>query len=252
MAHLKDDHPDVYDFMKAGGFSVQMNTSNPFGRLPVDQTIEKTVNKDTQTPGGTKGFSLKPGAVHRYYITAEFRTLFLRNMREMVGYARGNQDHSDLQPSRISKDEEDIQALVDLVRNNWTNPFESEQQLCCISTGAVAPPDIAKDLAQARTVGNAAYEAFKKDRLESSKVQFHDKLKKQKLKTFTDMSKTKKVRKGQGKDIVLRADRNLFARMIIIAECRKLQMLDVLKHPLGPIPAALANNDGMPRKTNKS
>ena len=50
----------------------------------------------------------------------------------------------------------------------------------------------------------------------------------------------------------LRADRNLFARMIIIAESRNLQMQNVLKHPLGPLPASLACNNGFPHKTNKA
>ena len=54
-----------------GCFSVQLGDSNPFGRIPIDQTIEETVNKDTQTPGGTKGFSLKPGAVAKYYMNTE-------------------------------------------------------------------------------------------------------------------------------------------------------------------------------------
>ena len=56
--------------MRNGGFSVQLSKENAFGRVPVDQSLEETVNKDTQTPGGTKGFSLKPGAVQRYYLTA--------------------------------------------------------------------------------------------------------------------------------------------------------------------------------------
>ena len=33
-----------------GGFSVQCESQNSFGSIPVDQTIEETVNKDTQTP----------------------------------------------------------------------------------------------------------------------------------------------------------------------------------------------------------
>ena len=40
-----------------GGMSVQLGTTNTFGRIPIDQTIEETANKDTQTAGGTEGFS---------------------------------------------------------------------------------------------------------------------------------------------------------------------------------------------------
>lgn len=52
------DHPDVYVQLENGGFSVQLGVQNPFRRIPVDQTIKETVNKDTQTPTGTKGVKL--------------------------------------------------------------------------------------------------------------------------------------------------------------------------------------------------
>ena len=86
MSRLAIDHSDVHkQFMQGMGLSVQLGNSKPFGRIPVDQATEETVNKDTQTPGGTKGFSLKPGAVSRYYLTSEYRSSFLKQLRDMVG-----------------------------------------------------------------------------------------------------------------------------------------------------------------------
>lgn len=78
MSQLPTTHPDVYAEFVAGKFSVQLGSMNPFGRIPVDQTIEGTVNKDTETAGGTKCFSLTPGAVTKYYITQEYRSRYLR------------------------------------------------------------------------------------------------------------------------------------------------------------------------------
>ena len=66
MSHLSKEHPVAFKYISSGGLSVQLSNSNPFGRVPVDQTCEETVNKDTQTSGGTKGFSLKPNAVSKY------------------------------------------------------------------------------------------------------------------------------------------------------------------------------------------
>ena len=77
--------------------------------------MEETINKDTQTvgrEGGTRALiSLNPGVLQRYYMTVEFSEMFLRQMREMAGYAQGNNDHTDLQKSRIKKDEKDIQEM---------------------------------------------------------------------------------------------------------------------------------------------
>ena len=70
MSHLKEEHPDIHTYLKSGGFAVQIGEDNPFGKIPVDQACEETVDKDTQTPGGTKGFSLKPKAVNKFYLVA--------------------------------------------------------------------------------------------------------------------------------------------------------------------------------------
>jgi len=66
MSHLLAEHPDTLEYLRSGGFSVQIGEDNPSGRIPVDQTCEETVNKDTQTSGGTKGFSLRPNAVSKF------------------------------------------------------------------------------------------------------------------------------------------------------------------------------------------
>ena len=59
MTRLATDQPEVYDNFMAGYFSVQLSGESPFGRIPVDQTTQITVNKDTKTTGGTTKFSLK-------------------------------------------------------------------------------------------------------------------------------------------------------------------------------------------------
>ena len=54
MSQLHIEHPEVHAHFMNGGFAVQIGEQNPFGRIPVDQTIKKTVNKDTQIPGARK------------------------------------------------------------------------------------------------------------------------------------------------------------------------------------------------------
>ena len=77
-------------------------------------------------------------------------------------------------------------------------------------------------------------------------------MKKAKLKTFTDLNKKIKVKASNNEEVVLKAEKRLFAQMIVIAECRNLQMSEVLARPLGPLPWTLANPDGTLRKTNKA
>ena len=103
MSHLPEEHPDTLEYLRSGGFSVQMSEDNPFGRIPVDQTCEETVNKDTQTSGGTKGFSLRPNAVSKFYLVAEYRSTFLRQLKDILHISRSSSQHKDLQPHKNRK-----------------------------------------------------------------------------------------------------------------------------------------------------
>ena len=198
MSYLHRKHPEVYrQFQEKSKFSEQLSSSNPFGKVSVDQTIEETVNKDTQSAGGTKGFSLRPGAMAKFYLTSEYRSTFLNQLKSYVGQDRSKLFHTDLPQSRIRKQETDVQSVVEIMENDWLNPFiPGEVDILRISTGVTAPPEVSKNLLKARSIGKDAYQHFCHSRLadHSQPVPFHDKLNKQRLKSFsllTALSKRK-------------------------------------------------------------
>lgn len=98
--------------------------SNPFRKVPVDQACEETVNRDTQTAGGTKEFSLKAGAVSKYYLIGEYRSIFVKLMKDMLDL---NFHHTDLQGTRIVRDETDVKSLVAMLQSHWLDLFSSVQ-----------------------------------------------------------------------------------------------------------------------------
>ena len=51
---------------------------------------------------------------------------------------------------------------------------------------------------------------------------------------------------------MLRAGRNLFARLLVIGQSRQIDLRDLLTHEIGPVPWSLAAYDGSLAKTNKS
>ena len=81
MKCLPQTHPGIHNYLQNDGFSCQIGSQNTFGMIPMDQTIEETINKDTQTAGGTKCLSKKQNAVPKYYITVDDRASFVREMR---------------------------------------------------------------------------------------------------------------------------------------------------------------------------
>ena len=82
-------------------------------------------------------------------------------------------------------------------------------------------------------------------------MKFHDNMTKQSLKTFSNVS-TKIAHGKKAQDLVLKADRNQFSHVILVAESRKVNIKDAFAHPLGPLPWTLADADGSLRKTNKA
>ena len=152
MTNLPSEHPDVYSNFMAGKFAVQLAEESPFGRIPVDQTTEVTVNKDTKTSGGVTKFSLKTGAVNRFYMTAEYRCSFLARLRDMVQVKRPSYHHDELLSTRKVKDEKAVTAVESLIES-WSNPFVESKQLVSISPATEAPEDVTLDLMRAREIG---------------------------------------------------------------------------------------------------
>ena len=257
MSRLELEHPDVFKEFVRGSFSVQLSDTNTFSRIPVDQTIEETINKDTKTPGGIKGFSVNYGAVKRHYLTADTRSSCLNQLRLLSKMSTACISHPDLTRSRISKDEADVKEITEILTSSWIDPFDgTKTELVNIASGVLATEKISNDLLAAEELGEKAYQKFKRERLEvehgtTGHVKFHNPLNRLNLKTFSDVAKKTEV-KGNHKNIMIMNDKYLFGRMVLIGQSRNLQMKDVLSHPLGPIPYELASVDGSIRKNCKS
>ena len=109
-------------------FLVKLVPLTRLGGSLLIQTIEDAINKDAQKQRGTKEFSLKPGAISKFYLTAEYRSSYLRKLKDMIDLNKLKFHHQDLQETRISRDEHDVQNLVVMLENNWINPFNIERQ----------------------------------------------------------------------------------------------------------------------------
>ena len=153
---------------------------------------------------------------------------------------------------RIIKDEKAVSKVIDVI-GDLVNPFKDSSELLNIVNATVAPDKITADLMQAHRRGEDAYKQFRLQRLEANPPlkNFYDTLPKMKLKTFSETCKMKRVR-SNGRDIMLRATTGLFGNILMMAQTRQLDMKEILKFPLGPLPWSLATADGLPRKTAKS
>ena len=152
MSRFQETSPVLHDHFLNGGFYVQLRNEHPFAIIAVDQTTEETVNKDTQTAGETRGFSLKPDAVSHCYLTAEHRAGALTQLWQEISI-QGSMitKHTYIEKTRIKRDASDVDSMVGLLENNWANHFGNDpSDLVSISTGTVASPDVSTDLFAAR------------------------------------------------------------------------------------------------------
>ena len=108
MLALENDFPEVYQRFSDGDFAAQQINTNRFSRSETDKIIEMTINKDTKTPGDTNGFSTKTGAVKRWEITASYRANIRKCLHQHLCYNKQRYSHSDLNPSTIRRDENDV------------------------------------------------------------------------------------------------------------------------------------------------
>ena len=250
MIQLPETHPEAQMMLENGDFGVQRNSEHGFSQLPVDQTIEQTLNRSTKTNGGIVGFSLKKNAVQRWLLTAHSRARFVDKCRMMTSKKEDNRPHKEAGKSRMKRDEEDVSKVMEVV-SNWTDPFEPSEELASLSSGCVVTETIKLDLLAAKDKGTVALTAFVEDRLLSDSVGFFDPLSKLKLGTFRDLQKKTTVSK-EGKTVILRTDRNLFARLLVIGQSRQMDLRQLLVHELGPLPWSLALFDGALVKTDKA
>ena len=87
--------------------------------------------------------------------------------------------------------------------------------------------------------------------MQSDSVKFSETLKKRNVLTFGTVPK-KKVTKAAGREITMKAGNKLFARLLLVGNVRKIQLKEMLKYNLGPVPLAISSLQGTLVKTSKA
>lgn len=141
-----------------------------------------------------------------------------------------------------------------------TDPFGSTHtNLLSISSGAVADTEVEENILKAESIGEKRLEEFlnrfKKNRDDcnpekSVTPDFFGTIKSAKLKTLASSKHRKKLPAGvQG----LKSDRSLFAQLLLVARERDVDMKEILKYSLSPVPGSLSSHDSTSlSKTTKS
>ena len=105
MPALEQTHPTAAQELKGGKFGVQRNPKVQH-EIPMDMTIEQTINRGTKTHGGIIGFSWTSRAVQKWIATAHQQAEITRNCWRMPGEAPSKERlQKDAGRARMKQDE---------------------------------------------------------------------------------------------------------------------------------------------------
>lgn len=86
-----------------------------------------------------------------------------------------------------------------------------------VTTGDVASEEIRHDLLGAEEIGKTIVKEFVQDMLIKKDIKFHDRVKRQKLKTFETLYCVR-VSLDNNKTVIIKADRDILRRVMVVLE----------------------------------
>ena len=130
--------------------------------------------------------------------------------------------------------------------------LNNEDQLLHLSSGVVADPIIASDMKDMVEKGERSALNYIRNNILCENPDIYACIKRTNLKTFSSLSKKVRSKNSKGEIVALRNSKDLFARMLLLAQSRELNLKEILKYSLRPFPRPLPTTDGDLVKTVKS
>ena len=263
ITNTETSHLGSSELLQRGAISAAQSFI-PGIRCAIDRTMEETFMKHSKShaatgcsSAGLSGILMKYNAYQRWVRTAHERTKYVectRRMAEMIPDQNKDQIHKDVRPSRMKKNEQDVDKTLHAVQN-FIDPFamDDTEHLYNITSGAPAPPNIETVVLRAEAAGAKAKEDFIKERLENNKP-FFDPVKRIHLKTFSDMNKSAKLKASRNKVIEYKQQGNTALQLLVKSQNQQspLDLKELMTYPLTLVPYCTGTSGGFLAKTDKS
>ena len=125
--NIDDSHPGLRHILEEGVFTVR-RTYKPFSHIPVDLTLEQTINADaasrlTLVTSTTNNYAARL----RWMLTKSTRASITNQLQDMVGMVSKEDISAELKPHRIQRDSSDLSKVLEQMRGSY-NPFVKEEE----------------------------------------------------------------------------------------------------------------------------
>lgn len=121
-------------------------------KIPSDQIIEQTINRDQKCHGGITGYSTSARNIQRWVLKSHTLAQCQLTMEDCILVNTISSRPKDLGPSRIKFDADCVQRLYNVLVE-LGGSFEYRESLVNLCSGLEAPRDVANDLLTAWNLG---------------------------------------------------------------------------------------------------
>ena len=253
LLNLKETHPSIYAEFKKGWFSLQ-RTPKSFSAQPIDLSLEQTINADAASQRTGIGALTNSISARQRWTDSHFvRTEIISHLLEDLALTQKEDVSQDLKVNQVKRNNKDLDAIITSIKETM-NPFSGTIErdiLYNIGTGKSASNETTNFLLNVKKSGSAMREKFIEECISNSK-RFEESIKRQKLRTFTTEAGIHKIRGPNQQVIAVSMVRDIFGSILYLSLQKKVDMAEVLKYPLTPVPLALSHIDGTMQKTTKA
>lgn len=211
-------HPGLKDSFNQGSYGCK-RTAKPFSRIPIDLTLEQTINADAgRKLSGISHITNSIRARMRWSINHGLRCEMISKVMEDCGISTAQDITNDLLRHNITKSAEHAENFI-LSFNERINPFSvaiTKDALLNISTGRSVPDEVENFLLNIEVIG----ENMKKQLIEQCKEDIDSfqkySIKRNKILNFASTKKKVKIHcTGKVQEVLVQRD--LFGRLLGIS-----------------------------------
>ena len=210
--------------------------------------LEQSINLGSKSKGGIVGISLNADALHRWFLTCHERAAVTWAVTWMCGSDNPDRigTHKEAALKRVERDENNVQKIITCFKSGLMKDLFAEESdsLSNIATGVVLPADKAEQLLASEEKGKAQMNSFIDEQLNTNAVSFWDAIPNLKINIFSSMTKKTTIKSTNEKVVTLTEDRDLFRRLLIVANVRQVNVRKNLCYELSTVPYTLAHTDG--------
>ena len=250
---LKNSHPDIYEKFKNGCFSLKQ-TSKPFSRIPIDLTLEQTINADAACQrSGIISLTNSISTRQHWAQSHSIRTSILSKLFEELGMASKEVISEELKLHRVKQNchhLEKIISFIDDTMNHFASTIEKEH-LFNIANGKAALGERADFLTKVWAIGFSACDCLIEDCNDDPSA-YQNPIKRKKFKNFASEAGSYKVSRKNKSILSVSMTRNLFGSILYHALQAEIGMEQILRYPLTPVPLSISHVNGTMQKTPKS